>query len=226
MALLLNLIFALAFAGSVGGAVHLWRAHLDSTRRDGMQALAARRGWALTVTGERLGRAGTLRLVPRGGHPWMAEARPAEGRRGGPVTLYEAEEPAWTEGTLVLIACAPEGPRDAQPSAEPLPRPREAALRDLLGEDVARLAGPLEQVPAPEGVTALASGDPSRRLELEDLARVMSAFAPVARGTRGRPVLILSPEGMRLRLRRALARPEQMERFLDLAFAISRLIGP
>jgi hypothetical protein len=228
MALLLNLIFSLAFAGAVGGAVHVWRLHLDTARRDGMQALAARRGWALTVTGERLGRAGTLRLVPRGGHPWIAEARPQDGRPGGPVTEYEAEEPRWAEGTLVLVAAEAEGPRSlpgpAEPSAPLLQRQR--ALRELLGEELARRVGQLDAVPAPEGVTVLAAGDPSLRLDLQDLARVMAAFVPVATGPRGRPVLILSPEGMRLRLRVAIKRPDQMERFLDLAFELSRLIGP
>ena len=62
MPILLNLLLSLGFAASVGAAVHFWRGHLDAARQDAMQALAARRGWALTVTGERLGRAGTLRL--------------------------------------------------------------------------------------------------------------------------------------------------------------------
>lgn len=225
MALLLNLIFSVAFAGAVGGAVHLWRVHLDTARREGMQALAARRGWALTVTGERLGRAGTLRLVPRGGLPWVAEARPG---LGGPVTEYEAEEPRWSEGTLVLIAAEPQGPI-ALPSEAPQPPmalSRERALRDLLGEEVARLAAPLTQVPAPEGLTALAAGDPALRLDLADLGKAMKGFAPVTTGPRGCPVLILSPDGLRLRLRQPIKRPEQMERFLDLAFELSRLIGP
>ena len=54
----------------------------------------------------------------------------------------------------------------------------------------------------------------------------MTGFAPVASGPKGRPVLILAPEGMRLRLRHTIKRPDQMERFLDLAFELSRLIGP
>jgi hypothetical protein len=232
MAFLLNLLFSLAFAGAMGGAVHLWRVHLDAARRDGMQALAARRGWALTVTGERLGRAGTLRLVPRGGLPWVAEARPQDGRPGGPATEYEAEEPAWADGTLVLVAARPEGPlgggsdAPADFSSGPLPdRRRERALRDVLGEDVARLAAQLVPVPAPEGMTALALGDPSLRVDLNDLAQAMARFVPPSSGPGGQPVLILSPEGMRLRLRQAIKRPDQMERFLDLALELSRLIG-
>ena len=55
------------------------------------------------VTGERLGRAGTLRIVPRGGTPWTTEARPKRSL-GGPITEYEAEAPRWAEGTLVMVA--------------------------------------------------------------------------------------------------------------------------
>lgn len=240
MALFLNIIFSLAFAGAVGGAVHLWRTHLDAARRDEMQALAARRGWALTITGERLGRAGTLRLVPRGGHPWIAEVRPPAARAGGGATDFEAEIPCWADGTLVLVAARPalSGPAAAPDQAQakdgdrPSTPPPQGApldprvLRDLLGEDVARLAGLLVPVPAPEGVTALAAGDPTRRVDLGHLSQALRTFAPVAPGSRGRPVLILSQEGTRLRVGHPIRRPDQMERFLDLAFEISRLIGP
>lgn len=231
MALLLNLLFSVAFAGAVGGALHLWRVHLDTSRREGMQALAAQRGWALTVTGERLGRAGTLRLVPRGGLPWVAEARPGLGPKGKPVTEYEAEEPSWAEGTLVLVAAAADEPRiepDPSPDAPhvPLSPSRDRALRTLLGEELARQSAPLSPVAAPEGLTALAQGDPWLRVDLGILSQAMRDFVPVGPGPEGRPILILGPDGMRLRLRQTIKRPEQMERFLDLALELSRLIGP
>jgi hypothetical protein len=229
MASLLNIIFSLAFAGAVGGAFHLWRVHLDTARRDGMQALAARRGWALTVTGERLGRTGTMRLVPRGGNPWIAEARPSDGRPGRPVTEYEAEEPRWADGTLILIATGATAsevrPVELDGERSPSP-PATRNLSGLLGDEMARLASQLAPVAAPEGVVALAQGDLARRVDLGDLAKALNGFQPVASGARGQPVLILSPEGMRLRLRHAIKRPDQMERFLDLAFELSRLIGP
>jgi len=230
MALLLNLLFSVAFAGAVGGAVHLWRVHLDTARRDGMQALAARRGWALTVTDERLGRAGTLRLMPRGGLPWIAEARPGFGPKGKPVTDYEAEEPAWPEGTLILVTGEVErrlqASSDSTPEASGLLLSRDRALRDLLGEELARQSFKLDLVSAPEGMTALAQGDPSLRVDLGILSQAMKDFVPVNPGPAGRPILILGPEGLRLRLRQPIKRPEQMERFLDLAFELSRLIGP
>jgi hypothetical protein len=223
MPLLLNILLVLAFAGAVGAAVHYWRVQLETARRDGMQALAARRGWALTLTGERLGRAGTLRLVPRGGLPWVAEARPREGSGKGAVTEYEAEAPRWAEGTLILVATPLPATAD---SATLSGEGRERALRDLLGEEVSRLARDLHAVPAAEGVTALSDGNPGLRVDLAALGQALRDWTPVASGPRGAAVMILSPDGLRLRLRTTLKRPEQMERFLDLALELSRLIGP
>jgi hypothetical protein len=216
---LLNLLLGLGFVAAVGSAVHFWRIHLDAARQDAMQAVAARRGWALTVTGERLGRTGTLRLVPRGGLPWLAEARP-KGAAGGPATSYEAEAPRWAEGTLLMIAAPLPG------AAEAGALPAVEALRDLLGEETARLAETLRVAPGPEGVAVLSDANPTLRVDLGDLAQALRGWVPVAPGPRGLPVLVLSPEGLRLRLRHPIRRPEQMERFLDLALELSRLIGP
>jgi hypothetical protein len=197
--ILLNVLLALAFAGAVTGAVHLWRRQLVAGRREDLQALAARRGWSLTVTGERLGRAGTLRLTPRGGHPWAAEARPGAGRAAG-TTSYDAEEPRWAEGTLV-VAAAP-------------------------AEELGRLGADLGPIPWKGGLTVLADADPTRRVDLGDVARVLGRWQPVAQGGRGAPVMILSPAGLRLSLRHPVARADHMERFVDLAHKLSRIIGP
>lgn len=221
MPLVLNLLLGMGFAAAVGAAVHFWRLHLQTARRDDMQALAARRGWALTVTGERLGRAGTLRIIPRGGLPWIAEVRPRSAP-GGPSTSYEAEAPRWAEGTLLMVAA----PLPRLAGGDPHALPDLRALRMILGEEGARNAEPLRFVPAPEGVTALSDGDPSFRADLGDLALALNGWEPVSSGPEGLPVLILSPEGLRLRLRHDIRRPEPMERFLDLSLELSRLIGP
>lgn len=239
MSILLNVLLSLAFAGAVGGAVHYWRVQLDTARRDALQALAARRGWALTVTGERLGRAGTLRIAPRGGHPWTIEVRPKAGPLLAPVTEYESAEPRWPEGTLILVAAptdmalepAGEEPEDATATR------RTRALRDLLGPDLASVAAKLPIRETPEGAIAFADEGSGRRVDLQDLVRALQRWTPAPSGTgwestgwasgpRGGPVLILSPEGMRLRLRHPLQRADRMERFADLALDLARLIGP
>ena len=219
VALLLNALLSLGFAAAVGGAVHLWRRHMEEARRDDLQALAARRGWALTVTGQRLGRAGTLRMASRGGHPWTVETRaeavaePGAGPRRA--TDYEADEPAWAEGTMIVTLAGPEEPEDPGD-----PRARR------LGGDLARMAASLARRPAPDAIHVLADADPSLRVDLADLARALAEFRPTAPGDRGGPILILSPEGMRLRVRHAVVRADHMERFVDLALALTRLIGP
>lgn len=203
----LSLLLWAAFAAAVAGAVHLWRRHEEARRLEDLRALAARRGWSLTVTGERLGQAGSLRLAPRGGNPWVAESRPRPPAGEEPATTYEAEEPRWAEGTLVLA-----------PAAMGLSalEARAAALGIALPPPVA----------GPEGILALASAEPGRRADMGDLARAMGAWAPTRAGPRGLPLVVLGPGGLRLALGHAVTRADQAERFVDLAQDLTRLIGP
>jgi hypothetical protein len=203
MALILDILLGAAFAVAVGGAVHLWRRQRETDRREDLRALAARRGWALTEGGGGLGRKGSLRIVPRGGHPWTLEVR-----AGDATTDYVSEGPRWTEGRVVLAPVAAE-PGDA------------AVLQGIVRSD--RALTPME---APGGLMLAADADPARRIPLDDVARLLTAWQPVARGQKGWPVLVLSPEGMRLVLGVPLRRADQVERFADLAFALSRVIGP
>ncbi len=76
-------------------------------------------------------------------------------------------------------------------------------------------------VPGPDGMVLLADADPARRVILHDLGRALAGWtAP------GRPVVILSPDGLRLRLSAPIERADRMEMFVDLAFDLSRVIGP
>ena len=73
----------------------------------------------------------------------------------------------------------------------------------------------------------LSKYDPLPRIFcFDDFDEGLQGWTPLAQGARGVPVLILSPAGMQLRLRQGLKRPEHMERFLDLALDLGRLIGP
>jgi hypothetical protein len=62
--LIVEILVALGLASAVAGVVQAWRRGLANGRREDLRALAARRGWSLTVTGGRLGREGALRLAP------------------------------------------------------------------------------------------------------------------------------------------------------------------
>lgn len=204
MPLILDVLLAVGLSAAFAGAVRLWRRAVETGRREDLQALAARRGWSLTVTGERLGRGGSLRIASRGGHAWEAEVR-ADVTAGGVVTEYEADSPRWAEGTLIAYREAADAP----------------GVEPTIGPDLATRAAGLPRRTEIDSVILLSDADPGLRLIPDDLARAFAGWtAP------GTPVLLLGPEGLRLRLRTAIDRADRMERFVDLAFDLSRVIGP
>lgn len=222
MLLVLNVILSVAFGGALVGVVQVWRRRRDDTRRDDLQALAARRGWALNVTEQRLGRASTMRITPRGGHRWTAETRNEGGNETGQtaqplrqITEYEADEPRWLDGTMIVTLA-----RSETTDGDAKMRVR------LLGEDAARHAAQMPRVPSPAGLVVLADVDPAYRFDFGDIERLMATWQPLVTGERGAPILVLSPEGVRLTVRHRIVRADHMERFIDLALGLSRLIKP
>jgi hypothetical protein len=209
----LTLLVGAAFLAAVVGAVQVWRRQFEAGRLEDLRALAARRGWSLNVTGERLGRSGTLRLASRGGHPWVLEVGRSQDRpEAAPATIYASPEPRWAGGTLVLHGAT-------------LTEGATAAPAWLLGAEASRLP-PLSLLPSPEGVTLAADADPQARLDLSDIGIVLGAWPRIQGGERGAPVLVLGPQGLRLGLRQPLRRADRIERFVDLALELSRVIGP
>ena len=121
-------------------------------------------------------------------------------------------------------AAAPPVPASALPRRAPNTPGGVAALAAALaalGPELARMAQGLAPVPGVEGALLLSDADPSRRMILGDLARVLAGWSGP-----GRHVLALSPEGLRLTLRGRMDRASRMEAFVDLAFDLSRVIGP
>lgn len=207
--LALSFLLALAFVAAAGGAIHLWSRNFQAGRQEDLRALAARRGWSLVVTGGKLGRAGTLRISSRGGHPWTTESRPAQGTVPQSTT-YDAQEPRWTEGTLIVLA----------------PPPDQQGVIGLVGDELSPLVAALDRFESPDGLVVLGDADPTRRVVLADIGRVLAGWTPTAGGGRGTPILLLSPQGMRLRLGHPIRRADQLERFIDLAIDLTRIIGP
>src|SRR5690606_18290039 len=102
----LTTILLLMLAAGAGTGFVFWLHHRTTGEREAFQALAARRGWSLTITEQKLGRPSSLRLISRSGSGWQAEARRlTSDTNGAPITLtteFTAEEPHWPDG-IVLI---------------------------------------------------------------------------------------------------------------------------
>lgn len=226
MTALLTVLVVAVFVTLAGGVVYLWLRLNDTLRREALQALAARRGWALNISGEYLGRPGMLRLSPRGGPAWTVETRAlsslvesaAAGKRA---TEYVASEPNWPEGLLIITPpLSPElGPDEGErPFNDSAAR---AWLAARLGTSFVRGASGLYAWPAPEGMGLLCTQEPVPRFDPPAIARALDLWG-LERGER--PVVVFGPEGLRLHLPDGIRRADQMERFIDLAHELARLL--
>lgn len=226
MSTVLTVLVVCVFLALAGGIAYLWLRLHETSRREALQALAARRGWALTISEEKLGRPGVLRLMPRGGPTWTVETRntgTALERPWRPVaqsTEFLTDDPRWDEGMIVIAGPLAEGTR---PEGEGAPQndPGRALIERLLGPETAAHAPLLQLWSAPGGATVLASAPPTPRIDLSDMGKHMAAWAGDSRTP---PVIVLGPDGLRLHLPVGLRRADQMERFIDFALETARIL--
>ena len=214
------ILLALALTGLV---IALWLRLRQATQREALQALAARRGWGLTFVGQRLGRPSVLRLIPRAGVGWTVTVHGEENdvpmfRAAPQSTDFEADEPKWDDGLLII-----------GPAAEPDVTPAEVSggrlqLTRLIGEELAGYGEELRAYSAPKGLTVLASADPGLRADLGDLARLYADWTKHTSGPEGFPILVLGKEGLRIKLRHGTRRADRMETFIDFALDAARIL--
>jgi hypothetical protein len=187
-----------------------------ATRDEAFQALAARRGWSLTISDQKLGRPPSLRLAARSGPGWTALATRAGHGGARPIqagTEFTIDEPRWTDG-LFIIGPAPQ---PVQPdSAE-----GQRAIARSLGEDVAKYAAVLRHAPLDHGLALYTTADLPPRFDIPAIARRLAAWDD---SRRTGPIMLLGPEGLRLRLREDTTRADRMEAFIDLALDLTRAI--
>jgi hypothetical protein len=117
-------------------------------------------------------------------------------------------------------------PDDQAPALrQPLDTPEgRRLLTRLTGEDVAKFAAVLHPYPAKANLTVLATADPGYRVDFGDVAKLIDAWPPQIDNEKGQPILILGPDGMRLRLRHGTSRADRMEAFIDLALDLGRIL--
>jgi len=226
----LTTILLLVLAAGAGAGLVLWLHHRTTAEREAFQALAARRGWSLTISEQKLGRPASLRLTARSGSGWQAEARRlTHDVSGAPITLtteFTADEPHWSDGMLLI---GPPVPAETMALLrEVLDTPASTAalklLTQLFGEDPTIDMSTLRLYPGPAEVTVLATADPAHRIDLPDLAQAITDWTPHLPGDKGLPIVILGPDGLRVRLRHGTRRADQMESFIDFSLDIARNI--
>jgi len=221
----LTALLVLIALGLAVAVVALWLRLRQATQREALQALAARRGWGLSITGQRLGRPSVLRLSPRAGHTWLVTVRgePVDGlqlRQPPQSTEFTAEEPQWADGLLVI---APLLQDSAALSRLDSPE-GQALLARMLGDDMVGYAAVLRHYPGAEPITVLASADPAHRIDRGDIGKMFATWAAQAPQSDAMAVMILGSDGFRLRLRTGIARADRMEAYIDLALDLVRIL--
>ena len=219
---------ALLLCAVVAAGAGLWLKQQQIVQREAFQALAARRGWSLTISEQKLGRPAILRLTARSGSGWHGESRldagDEQGARSYLTTVFSADEPHWSEGCVVLIP----GPITGLSAPDPATLPQGRSLQSLATRaNLALSAGlqaQLRSFPAPPGLSVQATVDPVQRFDLDALAKVMTAWTPQQRSNDGQPVIQIGPEGFRVQVGHGMRRADEMEQFIDFALQVIRVI--
>lgn len=226
MATFLTILVVFAFLVLSVGVGYLWLKLNETSRREALQALAARRGWALTISEEKLGRPGVLRLMPRGGPAWTVETR----RLGSALehatpktqaTEFVTDEPRWPDGVLLVGPALPPS-TPALPPGTPLDSDTGRALiQSAFGPSFVGYAPVVSLWNAPPTISVLASQEPVPRFDLGDLAKLCAAYGGEGRA---QPVILFGRDGLRVHLPYGLRRADQMERFIDFALEAGRIL--
>lgn len=222
-------VVSILAAGATG--LTYWLRQREERRQEDFEALAARRGWSLTRSPQSLGRPAVLRLSARSGPGWQAEARltSAMGEKAPQrrTTEWTCEEPRWPAGTLIIGPALADG--DTAIAANLLhrldDRQGRRMLQRLTGGRLGVEAVGLRVIDGPESLTVIATTDPKLRVDLGNVAKLLATWDPPVSGEEGHPILILSPAGLRLRLRHDTRSADRMEAFIDMALGAARIVG-
>lgn len=216
----------------IGLAVGLlfWFRRVDAARIEEFQALAARRGWALNVKEQRLGRPAVMRLSPRAGGTWLLETRLHGSNSVGSGELQYTEfnitTPFWLEGTMVI---GPQIPDDTAALsnfiADKMDGPMgERLLGQIIGEHSAADAAGLSLHDGPDTLTILANTRPGLRFDLVAVARCMASWNQQSDDIKDHPIVIVNRDGLNVRLRQAIGRADKMEEFIDMSLELARIM--
>lgn len=206
---------ALGFAVLLGFVV----IKADRINIKALEALGRRRGWKVTRVPASLGRGARVRVVPQGRAQWSCEVtRQSQSQTKSPVRTTEFEA---TVGLIArgLVVIGPALPDEAADTSEKMlslmgGRLEQIWLQRLLGEDVAVEIAGLRRLPAKSAeVTVFATAEVALEPEF---VRLTEAWRRSHSAERDFPILIATAERTRLRLRRDLFEPAELEQFIDM----------
>ncbi len=213
------LAFAVAF--------HLLLRRPERRDAEELAALGAQRGWIIERQMAVGGKGYRVAVTPQDGAGWSCRVtRYINVARGGTVRSTVFEDPAirLSTGLVVIGPGLPDAERKAAAALlGPLGGGLERMLAvKMLGEELATLAPDLSVVDVASlpGATVFATGDTPAATIAAACAPLLNAWRRAHPKIEAAPILVLGPDGLRLRLRTDASSAPMLGAFLDLALAV------
>jgi hypothetical protein len=198
-------LFVSLFAGLV-----IWSVRKDRAFRASLAEMATEQGWTFTIEAERRGRgAGFTFRDPAQG--WTAVFRRPRSRNksvssssGSGSSGFTAPDPGFQGGLLVVSPAQHPGMGSALTQlAGVFDNAFGAKLLGLvLGDTIGRYGGQLQEFPAPEGsgLSVMGTTDPALFFDLAALGPLLRDWHPRSGVVKTPPMVLISDDGLDLRL--------------------------
>lgn len=202
----------------------------DRREKAAFRDLASRRGWQVAHRSGQGGRGSRVTIRPAAGEAWHAEIRRYQSASRQIRTVeFRSKTPALAQGLVVIGPALTGG--DAS-MAEDMLTSVPIGLRDLLFggpeyDSLAPQAAGLRLAPSiqVEGASVFTVGEPETAAIAEAYTPLLDQWRVTAPDTDTFPVLILSSQGLRLRVRRDLD-ADRLEALIDFGAALADGVTP
>jgi len=202
----------------------------DRREKAAFRKLASRRGWRVAHRPGQGGRGSIITIRPGAGEGWHAEIRRYQSASLQIRTVeFRSKTPALTQGLVAIgpsLSAAQAGMTGSMIASMPI------GLRDLLFggseyDSLAPQAAGLRLAPSiqVEGGSVFTAGAPDAFTIAEVYAPLLRQWRVTAPDSDTFPVLILSSQGLRLRVRRDLD-ADRVEALIDLGAALADGVTP
>ncbi len=221
----------------VFGAVFGWLWKMEAARRARLDALAAQRNWKVERRSRSGGSSARTILEPASGESWRVTINHGRstgdgGVRVPPETVYHDPDAAWPSGSAVF---GPSIPADMAAMAQMVlgsldSKMGKMLLDKLLGAGAANLSG-LKHIAEPGGAprqfSMFANVNDIPDGVLGDLDAARQEWSAQYPADNDQLIVIAGPDGVYVRIRKALQDPGQLDGFVAGAGRIAALLkGP